>query len=76
MVVCKRKLQPFTFMWVKISKKMPFYPSVIIGTTQITEILGELKLGEMPLPSESLMQLNENNCDKYFVFVFGVKDHW
>jgi hypothetical protein len=63
-------------MWVKISKKRPFFPSVIIGTKQITEILEELKLSEMPLPSKGQVQLNENNCDKYFVFVFGVKDHW
>jgi hypothetical protein len=63
-------------MWVKIPEKQTYYPGVIIGTTKITKVLGTLKLGEMPLPSESLVQLNENNCDKYLVFVFGVKDHW
>jgi hypothetical protein len=75
-LVGERKLQPFTFMWVKISKKRPFFPSVTIGTTKITKILEKLELDEMSLPSESLVQLNEKKCEKYLVFVIGVKDHW
>jgi hypothetical protein len=63
-------------MWVKIPEKQTYYPGVIIGTMKMTQILEKLKLCEMTLPSESLVQIKKNICDKYLVFVFGVKDHW